>query len=171
MDYMGDIMRKIIMIIGLLVYCTSVFAAYGDQIDYANTQTGTRFKINPSIDFHIGLHLKAELYHTYEQLDVNAGRLYTANVSHAKLVYQINKEMFLRGIIQYVNYQRDKKLYIDEVDPNTKEIFSQFLFSYKINPQTVFFLGYSDKYNSGYNFDITQTNRTIFTKIGYAFVP
>jgi len=148
-----------------------IFAAYGDQIDYANTQLGTRFKLNPSMDFNLGMHLKAEFDHTYEQLDVNSGLLYTANISRIKLIYQINKEMFLRGIVQYVNYQRDETLYIDEVEPETKDIFTQFLFSYKINPQTVFFLGYSDNYYGNYTLDVTQTNRTLFTKIGYAFVP
>ena len=104
-------------------------------------------------------------------MDVNSGRLYTANISRIKLIYQINKEMFLRGIVQYVNYQRDETLYTDEVEPETKDIFTQFLFSYKISPQTVFFLGYSDNYYGNYTLDITQTNRTLFTKIGYAFVP
>jgi len=148
-----------------------IFAAYGDQIDYANTRLGTRFKLNPSMEVSLGLHLKAELDHTYEKLNVNAGQLYTANISRIKLIYQINKEMFLRGIVQYVDYQRDETLYLDEVEPETKDIFTQFLFSYKINPQTVFFLGYSDNYYGNYTLDVTQTNRTLFTKIGYAFVP
>jgi hypothetical protein len=56
----------------------------------------------------------------------------------------------------------------DEVDPKSESLFSQFLFSYKINPQTVFFLGYSDDYYGDQNFWLTQTNRTVFCKIGYA---
>ena len=60
----------------------------------------------------------------------------------------------------------------------TRSMFSQILFSYKINPQTVFFLGYSDNYrNRDYTDDLGrcddslyQTNRTIFTKIGYAWM-
>ena len=57
-------------------------------------------------------------------------------------------------------------------------MFSQILFSYKINPQTVFFLGYSDNYRNRNYLDergelddsLTQTNWTLFTKIGYAWL-
>jgi hypothetical protein len=144
---------------------------YGDQIDYSNTRKGTRFRIRPDLTLNLGLHLKAELGHTYEQLDVSEGRLYTANISRFKMVYQINKEMFLRGIVQYVDYQKDDALYEDDENAEEKEIFSQFLFSYKINPQTVFFLGYSDNYYGDQDINTIQTNRTVFAKIGYAFVP
>ena len=81
--------------------------------------------------------------------------------------------MFIRGIVQYVNYDKDADLYDpdDEVNSEEKGIFSQFLFSYKINPQTVFFLGYSDNYYGDQDINTIQTNRTVFAKIGYAFVP
>ena len=46
---------------------------------------------------------------------------------------------------------------------------TQLLYSYKINPQTLFFIGYSD---TGYQNDalskMYQTNRTVFTKFSYA---
>ena len=47
---------------------------------------------------------------------------------------------------------------------------SQVLFSYKINPQTVFFLGYSDSHWGNQDIDLTQSGRTVFAKIGYAWV-
>ena len=141
---------------------------YGDQIDYANTRPGTRLQVNPSIDLNLSLRLKAELSHTYEQLDVAPGRLYTANIDRIKLVYQFTKRMFIRAIFQYRHYRRNVLLYEDEVDPKSESLFSQFLFSYKINPQTVFFLGYSDDYYGDQNIWLTQTNRTVFCKIGYA---
>ena len=48
-------------------------------------------------------------------------------------------------------------------------LFTQFLFSFKLNPQTVFFLGYSDNYFGMNGLDITQSDRTFFVKIGYAW--
>jgi len=148
-----------------------IFMAYGDQIDYSNTQKGTRLQLNPYTDFNIGLHIKAEVGYTYEHLDVPGGRLYKANISHLKLVYQLNKEIFFRGILQYVDYNKNVDLYNDIVNSETQSLFSQFLFSYKINPQTVFFLGYSDNYYGNQDINTIQTNRTLFAKIGYAFVP
>ncbi|MFC2088800.1 carbohydrate binding family 9 domain-containing protein [Calditrichota bacterium] len=143
---------------------------YGDQIDYANTRLGTRFTLNPYCQFNLGLHMKLELDHTYENLNVDVGRLYTANISRIKFIYQFNKRTFVRAILQYKDYDRNVQLYNepDDYEPETQKLFSQFLFSYKINPHTVFFVGYSDDYYGDREVDFTQTNRTIFTKIGYA---
>lgn len=41
---------------------------------------------------------------------------------------------------------------------------------YKLNPQTVFFLGYSDNHEGDQDTDLTQSGRTLFAKIGYAWV-
>jgi len=114
--------------------------------------------------------MKVELSHTYEKLNVDAGRLYTANFSRIKFVYQFTKRMIVRTILQHTVYDRNVNIYNepDDFEPETKKLFSQFLFSYKINPHTVFFLGYSDDYYGDQDINFTQTNRTIFTKIGYA---
>jgi hypothetical protein len=141
---------------------------YGDQIDYANNRLGTRYQLYPSIQWTFGLHVRLEAGYRYEQLNVDPGRLYAANTANMKLIYQFNKRMFVRGVMQYINYDRNTKLYIDEVDSMTQKWFNQFLFSYKINPHTVFFLGYSDDYYGDQAIPITQTNRTVFAKLGYA---
>jgi hypothetical protein len=77
--------------------------------------------------------------------------------------------MFLRAILQNIDYKRNESLYIDEVNSRSQNLFSQILFSYKINPRTVFFLGYSDNYYADQDVDFIQTNRTLFTKLGYSF--
>ena len=54
-------------------------------------------------------------------------------------------------------------------EPEFDRLFLQFLLSYKVNPRTVFFAGYSDNYNGLQNVSLTQTGRTFFLKIGYAW--
>lgn len=143
---------------------------YGDQIDYDNHRPGTRYLLEPYLEWRWGLHFSTEFDHIYEQLYVDPGRLYTANISRLKLIYQFNKRLFFRSIIQYKDYDRNVALYEDDdVDARTKKIFTQFLLSYKINPQTVFFLGYSDDSKGDHETSLTQTNRTIFAKVGYAY--
>ncbi len=143
---------------------------YGDRIDYANHRLGTRYFINLLLQWKMGLHFNIELDHVYETMDVEPGHLYTANISRIKLVYQFNKRMFLRTIVQYKDYDRNVVIYDDRnTEPETKGIFTQVLFSYKVNPQTVFFLGYSDDYKGEYETDLVQTNRILFAKIGYAY--
>ena len=61
-------------------------------------------------------------------------------------------------------------------NPETRTVFTQFLFSYTVNPQTVLFLGYSDN-STGLltpeldRTDLTRTDRTFFLKLGYAWRP
>lgn len=149
-----------------LLTCTQI----RDQIDYANIQQGSRIRFHPEADFRLGRHLSLAVNHTYDRLDVDQGRLYTANVSRLRAVYQFNSRMFVRAIVQYLDYERTASFYIDDVEPKESYIFSQFLFSYKINPQTVLFLGYSDGYYGDNDIDMVQTDRTFFMKLGYALV-
>ena len=76
-----------------------IYWRYGDRIDYTNTQAGTSTHLNPSMTWNAGLHVRMELDHVYEHLDVEGGRLYTANISRLKLMYQFSKQIMLRGII------------------------------------------------------------------------
>jgi len=68
-----------------------------------------------------------------------------------------------------LDVSRNPDLYLFPVLPKTQTLFSQFLFSYKLNPQTVLFLGYSDNYLGMTGIDIGQTDRTFFVKLGYAW--
>jgi hypothetical protein len=111
------------------------------------------------------------LSHAYEKLDVAGGRLYYAHAGRLKAVYQFNLRSFFRAIVQYVDYRRDADLYIEDVDPKTQNLETQLLFSYKVNPQTVLFLGYSDLHLGDQDFELTQSDRTLFAKVGYAWVP
>ncbi len=143
---------------------------FGDQIDYANTRAGKRFRINPYLTYNLGKHLRLSFDHTYEHMTVQDMRLYTANISGLLAVYQFNVRTFFRAIIQYVNYDYNPSNYAFDIDSEYKRFFTQLLFSYKINARTVLFLGYSDNYFGGQDFGLTQSDRTFFVKLGYAWV-
>lgn len=142
----------------------------GDGIDFDNIQPGNRFQLGGTVRLRLGRHLDLMLDHKFERFNVDAGRLYTANISYLRLVYYFNKRTFLRGILKYVYYKYNTDLYGFPIDPRFKHLFSQFLFSYEINPRTVLFLGYSDDYYGYHTVALTQSNRTFFVKIGYALV-
>lgn len=152
------------------VFELGVGGIYGDQIDYTNVRQGTRFWLSPYIEFNPGKHLSLALDHIYERLKVDVGRLYSANVTNLRLIYQFNRRTFLRTILQYVHYKYNTANYLVSIDPEFKSLFTQILLSYKINPRTVFFLGYSDDYYGDHITPVTQTNRTLFIKIGYALI-
>ena len=78
--------------------------------------------------------------------------------------------MFIRAILQYTDIDRNPALYRNYVDETFEHLFPQLLFSYKLNPQAVLFLGYSDNRIGDESIDLTQQDRTLFAKIGYAWV-
>lgn len=145
-------------------------AGLGDKLDVANVRAGSRVNLNPFVQLNIGRHLFVELDHIFERLNVEGGRLYTANLSNFRLVYQFSRRAFLRAILQYAHFNYNPELYTFPIDPEFKHLFSQILFSYKINPRTVLFLGYSDDYYGDHAIPLKQNNRTLFLKIGYALV-
>jgi hypothetical protein len=148
---------------------------HGDQIDFANTQPGKRFRVGGGIRWNIGMRAKVDVDHSYEDLEVEGGRLFAAQVSQLRAVYQFNIRMFVRGILQYTDINRDPALYrFQDVSSESKRLFPQLLFSYKLNPQTVFFAGYSGTRLGGdldgVNVGLTEADRTFFVKIGYAWL-
>jgi len=143
---------------------------FGDRIDYTNTRPGSRFRIDPELILTPGKHLCLELQHTFEQMSVNDTRLYTAHITQLSAIYHFNVRTLLRSIFQYVNYDYNSANYTIAIEPEYKHFFTQLLFSYKINPFTVFFLGYADNYYGNQNYGLTQSDRTIFMKLSYAWV-
>lgn len=142
---------------------------FGDKIDYTNIRLGRRVRLSPTLRWSLGNHIRLNLRHTYERMEVNDQHLYTANISQVTAIYQFSTRMFFRSIVQYVNYDYNPDNYIDEIDPLYKNMFVQLLFSYKLNPQTVLFLGYTDNYYGEAAYPLTRSDRTFFLKIGYAW--
>ena len=71
----------------------------------------------------------------------------------------------------HVVYDWNTGLYTDGREARFEQLFGQLLFSYKVNPRTVVFVGYSDNGYGASSYDLTRADRTLFAKIGYAWVP
>lgn len=147
----------------------NVIAQYGDAIDYNNARQALGLNLLPSAEFSLGPHINLNIQHAFQRLTSHQNEIFTANLSQAKLVYNFNVRTFVRAIVQCLDVKRNPDLYIFPVSDKTQTVFTQFLFSYKLNPQTVVFIGYSDNYLGMTTLDITQTDRTFFLKIGYAW--
>jgi hypothetical protein len=119
----------------------------------------------------LGRSLSATISHSYQKLNVKGGWLFTANLSELRAVYYFSSRMFVRGIAQYTDIDRNPALYTSPVPANTRRFFSQFLFSYKLNAQTVALAGYADNALGSRTIDVTRTDRTFFVKLGYAWLP
>ena len=148
----------------------SLYLDYGDGVDFDNNQPADELVLNPFVELKLGRHVNAQLLHIYQSLDVAKGRLSTANLTQLRLVYNFNVRAFIRAVVQYRSVERDPDLFTYPVDPKTETLFSQLLFSYKVNPLTVIFVGYSDNYLGFSDINLTQTDRTLFIKLGYAWI-
>lgn len=147
----------------------NIFA--GDRVDYANTRLGERLRINPGIIRQIGRHLSVDLSTTWERFEVRRGKVYTATIAQSVIAYQFTTRAMLRGILQFVDHSYNTAAYTDGRESRRKTLFSQVLGSYKLNPQTVLFVGYSDAAAGNQEVSLTRTSRTFFAKLGYALMP
>ncbi len=168
--------RNFVLVDGEIQATPSLFLSLssriGQEIDYSNTRDGDILRLVPGARLELGRHLRVTLEHDYETLDVAGGRLYTANLTDLRATYQLNVRTFVRLVTQYFDLERDPALYTFATEAQSSTLFNQLLFSYKVNPQTVLFLGYADDYaGEARSLDqLDQTSRTLFLKLGYALV-
>ena len=101
---------------------------------------------------------------------VAGGTLFTARLTQLRALYHLSLRTYVRAIVQYTDVDRTASLYLSPVTASAQRAFTQLLFSYKLNPQTVLLLGYSDNALGGLSYDLTRSDRTIFVKLGYALV-
>jgi len=151
----------------------NLLATYGDQIDYSNDQLGQGTRIEPSVIWNMTQKLLLRLKGVSSTLDTPDGEtIFDAKILDARLTWQFNLRSFLRLTVQNTDVERNQAQYIEEIDEQSQDLGLQLLYSYKLNPQTVFFLGYSDQYIDDDSVDeLTVTDRTWFMKVGYAWTP
>ncbi len=143
----------------------------GENIDFTNVRQADIIRIAPSVTWRAGRRVNLNLSHAFERLSLEGDRIFHTNLSQVRLLYHISVEAFVRATVQYRNVDRNLDLYSVPVEESTQTLFTQFLFSFKLNPRTVAFVGYSDNRLGLTEFDLTQTDRTFFVKLGYAWRP
>ena len=152
----------------------SLFTQVGDQIDFVNQRDGSEVLLMPTIGVKLGRSLSLNASNTLQVLEAAGRRLFTANIAQGAFQYHFNVRTFIRLILQYQIVDRNLSNYSPALQNafsrRDQSLFTQLLFSYKINPQTVLFLGYSDNYAGAPSYELTQTGRTFFFKLGYALV-
>ena len=145
-------------------------ATVGGAVDFVNAQKADQKVLSAGGTFNLFGRLSGDVSHTYQALDVAAGRLFTANLTQGRLVYHLNIRTYVRAIFQYTDIDRTNGLTGVVPQADVRRLFTQWLFNYKLNPQTVLLAGYSDNSLAGPGLQLTRANRTFFLKIGYAWM-
>jgi len=145
----------------------------GQEIDFANGRPGTGTTVNVSAVLNPTNHLNLLL--TQDQSSVNvddaAGesrRLFTARVSRLRSTYTFTSRMFVRGTVQYVATDRDPSLYAFSTVAESGTVTGQVLLSYKLNWQSVMFIGYGDDRMLSAEDRFEKVDRQFFVKFSYA---
>ncbi|MGB1199050.1 MAG: DUF5916 domain-containing protein [Thalassotalea sp.] len=156
---------------------TKLYSAFditlGDKIDYDNNRLGKGKEFIANVTYNATKHLEIDFYQTYETLDADDDNVYKAFLSELRLSYQFDVRSYLKLNLVYsdieINTANNPMI---AVSRKNNDLSAQLIYAYKINPQTVFFLGYSDfSYQDDDLRKLERAERTFFTKISYAWLP
>jgi uncharacterized protein DUF5916 len=146
----------------------------GDEVDFANSRPGTGWSLNGFAVVRPTDHLELRFDGSRRYLDVDiedgrSGRLFTATVARLRTQYTFNARAFVRAIGQYVSTKREPSFYLSEVDSKEGDFSGSILLAYKLNWQSVLFLGYGDTRTLSEDDKLEKAGRQIFLKLSYAF--
>ena len=145
----------------------------GQDIDFANGRPGRGTSINLSGRLNPTQHLEVALVQNQSWLNVDDQngvdrRLFIARVSRIRSTYTFTARMFLRGIVQYVATDRDPSLYLTPVPARSGTFSGSLLLAYKLNWQSVMFVGYGDDRVLTDADRLAPQDRQFFVKLSYA---
>ncbi len=155
----------------------------GDQTDVQNIQVGERTEWSYDIEWRPNAHLETNLRFVYQDLDVEQGKLFNAELVDFRMAYQFDLRHRLKLSLQGLKLNRNPQLYMEQyrdianIDQYIIELPSakdeeqslQLIYSYKVNPQTLIYLGYFE--HSILNLlddQLVKDNRSLFAKFSYA---
>ena len=146
----------------------------GREYDFENGRVGDGLRLSTTLTFKPTDHLALEFIGNHQTLDVDgdegrSGRLFQAQTARLKATYTFTARALLRLIGQWVETRRDPSLYRFEVTRKDGGFDGSALFAYKLNWQTVLFVGYGDNRSLLGNGDLAAAGRQFFLKVSYAF--
>jgi hypothetical protein len=147
---------------------------YGEQLDYSNSQIRDEQRIQPQLEWNATRHLLVRARYTLDRLWSKEGPIvYKARLADLRLTWQFNVRSFVRLTLQSSDTERNVSQYLDPTTlPSSASKDAQLLYSYKLNPQTVLFAGYStNQLEDDTTGRLEPTGRTAFLKVSYAWTP
>ncbi len=146
----------------------------GQEIDFANGRKARGLTLIGSLSLRPGDHLELRGDASRRFVNVNAngvsGRLFTAEVERVRATWSLNSRSFVRLIGQYVQTRRDTALYTVTTGAKDADLSASGLFAFKLDWQTVFYVGYGDNHTFLETTDrLEPSARQWFTKVSYAW--
>jgi len=154
----------------------SLVGVVGDAIDYANGGKARQLRVEPAVDLRLGSREELRVSLARQRLTRSDRQILQADLVQLRAVHNFSARSFIRVVGQFRISRRNPEAFRDAVDAETRNVMTQFLYAYKVNPQTVVFVGYSDGRlgtldETFTRTPVTLTGRTLFLKLGYAWRP
>jgi hypothetical protein len=152
----------------------AVNGTLGQDIDFDNARPAHGSTINANVTIQPTDHLALDLIQNVRWLNVDTpiarnARLFTQRVQRVKATYTFTSRLFIRAIGQYVDTTSDPRLYTSDVAARAGDFGGSALFAYKINWQSVMFVGYGDDRELSDRRRLDPLDRQFFIKLSYAF--
>jgi len=146
----------------------------GQEVDFANSRRGDGGNVTARATVRPTDHLEFRFDGGWRWLNVTAedgrsGRLFTAQFERLRATYTFTARSFARLIGQYVRTSRDPSLYKTPVTALDGSFTGSALFAYKLNWQSVLFVGYGDNRTLLEDDHLAKADRQFFLKLSYAF--
>ncbi|UAA40506.1 carbohydrate binding family 9 domain-containing protein [Paraneptunicella aestuarii] len=153
-----------------------LLADFGNRIDFTNNRPAKQFTATPTIIYNINRHANLELMYHYFYLEADDEEVSSAHVADMRLSYNFDTRNSLKFNVIYTDVRynlNNQPALLPENYPDEKwsDISTQLIYSYKINPQTVIYAGYSDhavKYDQLNNYE--KDDKSLFIKFSYAWI-
>jgi hypothetical protein len=147
----------------------------GQNVDFSNNRLARGANINLNADIRPTEHLDVAIIHSQSFLREpvttlgSRQRLFTSQVERVRAMYTFNSRMFVRAILQNERTARNPTLYGRNLNTRVGDFASQALFAYKINWQTLMYVGVGDVRETDPIGDLQPSTRQYFAKVSYAF--
>lgn len=156
-----------------LLSTVAVNGTTGQQIDFEHGRPGTGTSVNVSANLNPTNHLNVMLNQDQSWVNVDDAaetrrQLFIARVSRVRGTYTLTSRMFVRATAQYVSTNRDPGLYAYSTLAKSGTVSGQVLLSYKLNWQSVMFIGYGDDRMLSTQDRFEKVDRQFFVKLSYA---
>ncbi len=152
----------------------AIDGAIGEEIDFEGSRTGKGGWFAASVVFRPGDHLRLDLSGEVRWMDVDlpdgrSPRLFTAHVERMNATWTLTARAWVRVIGQYVGAWQAPELYPTDVEAESGSFSASALLGYRLNWQSVVFLGYGDARTLSEDGGLPPESRQLFLKVSYAF--
>lgn len=148
----------------------------GDVVDLTNNRLSDNQRFNATVTYALNRHVEFNVRYNLNAMRYQGADVFTAHLTDFRLTYQFSNRSALRLALIYNQLSRNLANYQPAfqslLSAKQNSLGSQLLYSYRYNPQTVFFAGYSD--NAIENDEINSlwpVQRNVFIKFSYAWLP